>query len=156
MRCADPFAHPAEHGRGGRRYSLRRGRSACRTIFTWLLLGLVVCLWAPPVSLFAQATPVPADTPIVQSPLATPIPPATPTITPSPTETPTPTPTDTPEPTATPTATVAPLQVSSPLVAQSGSGPPDDTSQLWIGAAALIVLAGSAILLFAERRQRAR
>jgi hypothetical protein len=55
-------------------------------------------------------------------------------------------------PTATPTATIAPLQVS-PLVAQSGTRLPDDGALLWIGAAALIILAGSAILLVAGRRQ---
>jgi hypothetical protein len=82
----------------------------------------------------------------------------TPTLLPAdtPTNTPSPTPTDTPVPTETPTATstatIAPLQVS-PLVAQSGTRMPDDGSLLWIGAAALIVLAGSAVLLVAERRQ---
>jgi uncharacterized membrane protein len=30
---------------------------------------------------------------------------------------------------------------------------PDDGALLWIGAAALIILAGSAVLLVAERRQ---
>jgi hypothetical protein len=99
---------------------------------------------------------------LFQSPLEPPvIGPATATATALlPTETPTatasPTPTDTPKPTATPTATatatIAPLQVS-PLVAQSGTRLPDDGALLWIGAAALVILAGSAILVVAERRQ---
>lgn len=99
---------------------------------------------------------------LFQSPLELPAGPVTATVTPTlvPTETPTPTAsptsTDTPVPTATPTttptATIAPLQVS-PLVAQSGTRLPDDGALLWIGAAALVTLAGSAILVVAERRQ---
>jgi hypothetical protein len=40
----------------------------------------------------------------------------------------------------------------SPLVAQGGTRLPDDGALLWIGAAALIVFVGSAVLLIAERR----
>lgn len=139
-----------------------------------LCLGLLLIL--PPILLImlpqpalAQAAPAaslpgsqqPGDR-LFQSPLEPPAGPATPTATPTllPTETPTatasPTATDTPVPTATPTttptATIAPLQVS-PLVAQSGTRLPDDGALLWIGAAALVILAGSATLVVAERRQ---
>jgi len=103
---------------------------------------------------------------LFQSPLAPPagglITTATPTLlaTDTPTATFSPTPTDTPEPTATPTetpsatptATIAPLQVS-PLIAQGQTRLPDDGALLWIGAAALAILAGSAVLVVAERRQ---
>jgi hypothetical protein len=41
----------------------------------------------------------------------------------------------------------------SPLVAQSTTRLPDDGTLLWIGAAALVLLAGSAVLLFAERHR---
>lgn len=62
---------------------------------------------------------------------------------PTPTDTPTATPTLTP----TPTPTFPAFQVS-PLMIESGpvAGPANDV-QLWIGAAALLVLAGSVILL---------
>ena len=101
---------------------------------------------------------------LFQSPLAPPagglITTATPTllVTDTPTATFSPTPTDTLEPTATatpsptPTATIAPLQVS-PLIAQGDTRLPDDGALLWIGAAALVILAGSAVLVVAERRQ---
>jgi hypothetical protein len=103
---------------------------------------------------------------LFQSPLATPagslttpaastLPPTdTPSATSSPTSTDTPMPTATSAetPSATPTATVAPLQVS-PLVAQSETRLPDDGALLWVGAAALVILAGSAVLVVAERRQ---
>jgi hypothetical protein len=42
----------------------------------------------------------------------------------------------------------------SPLVAQDSSRLPDDGSPLWVGGAALLVLAGSGVLLLAERRGR--
>jgi hypothetical protein len=41
----------------------------------------------------------------------------------------------------------------SPLVAQSPARLPDDGTLLWIGAAALVVLTGSAVLLAAARHQ---
>jgi hypothetical protein len=138
------------------------------------LLLVLYCLTLPPAPVLAQELPLlappeidsPGDQPILQpgerlfqSPLAPPAAgtvtvTATPTLLPTetPTATPSATPTDTPVPTATPTATIAPLQVS-PLVAQSGTLLPDDGALLWIGAAALIILAGSAILLVAGRRQ---
>jgi hypothetical protein len=84
-------------------------------------------------------TPPPTDMPIATS-------------SPTPTDTPVPTATATETPSATPSATVAPLQVS-PLVAQSETRLPDDRALLWIGAAALVILAGSAVLVVAERRQ---
>jgi hypothetical protein len=42
----------------------------------------------------------------------------------------------------------------SPLIPQSASRLPDDGSLLWIGGAALLVLAGSGLLVIAERRGR--
>ena len=101
-----------------------------------------------PAALYAQALP---PAPGGQSPLEPPTLVVTPTA--SPTATPTPLPTATPEPTATPTPTVAPYQVS-PLVAQENGSLPDDGASLWIGGAALLVLAGSAVLVLAERRGR--
>jgi hypothetical protein len=112
-----------------------------------VLLLTVCCLLPAP--LRAQ-TPGPFDG---QSPLEPPTLVAAPTATATPTATPTPLPTATPEPTATPTATIAPYQVS-PLVPQSASRLPDDGSPLWIGGAALLVLAGSGLLVLAERRRQ--
>lgn len=123
--------------------------------FPLLLLLLSACLLLP-MSAGAQ-TAEPSGTPVSpgvfdsQSPLEPPTLAATPTATVTETPTPSPTPTWTPEPTATSTPTVAPYQVS-PLVAQTTGRPPDDGSALWLGAAALIVLGGSAVLLLAERR----
>ena len=74
------------------------------------------------------------------------------TFSPTPTGTPEPSATPTETPSATPTATIAPLQVS-PLIAQGETRLPDDGALLWIGAAALVILAGSAVLVVAERRQ---
>jgi hypothetical protein len=101
----------------------------------------------------AQSTPVIGEGQAFQSPIEPPTLTATetPTVTPVPTQTPTPT--FTPLPTETPTPTIAPLQVS-PLVAQGTAALPDDGALLWIGAAALLLLVGSAVLLVAERRQK--
>lgn len=147
--------------------------AVCLSAFLGVSL-LLTLLVLSPLPLLAQAVPtsVPTSVPpageqpgdrLFQSPLAPPaaetvtaeatptlLPTATPTATFSPTPTETPVPTATPS--ATPTATIAPLQVS-PLVAQSGTGLPDDGALLWIGAAALVILAGSAVLVVAERRQ---
>jgi len=38
-------------------------------------------------------------------------------------------------------------------MAQSGTRLPDDGALFWIGAAALVILTGSAVLVVAERRQ---
>ena len=100
----------------------------------------------PPALSAQQATPGPFDE---QSPLEPPTLAVEPTPTVEPTASPSPTPT--PEPTAT--ATIAPYQVS-PLVAQETGGLPDDGSTLWVGAAALLVLGGSAVLAGAEKRRR--
>ena len=112
-----------------------------------LVIGLCALAAAPPLPLRAQTTP----NPFGPSPLEPPTLAATPTATVTATWTPSPTPTWTPEPTATATTTIAPYQVS-PLTAQGG-GPPEDATPLWIGAAALLVLGGSAVLLLAERRR---
>lgn len=114
----------------------------------WLvLLLLTTCLLLLPAPASAQVTPGPFDG---DSPLEPPTLAATPTAT----ITATPSPTVTPEPTSTPTPTVAPYQVS-PLAPQASGRLPDDGSSLWIGGAALLVLAGSGLLLLAERRGRA-
>jgi hypothetical protein len=102
-----------------------------------------------PAALHAQALPPAPGGQL--SPLEPPTLVVTPTA--SPTVTPTPLPTPTPEPTATATPTLAPYQVS-PLVAQENGSLPDDGASLWIGGAALLVLAGSAVLVLAERRGR--
>jgi hypothetical protein len=113
------------------------------------LLLLTTCCLLLPAPLRAQ-TPEPFGGP---SPLEPPTLVAAPTATASPTATSTPLPTDTPQPTATSTATIAPYQVS-PLVPQTASRLPDDGSPLWIGGAALLLLAGSGLLVLAERRGR--
>lgn len=153
-----------------------KGKSLSCTRVAALLL-VFCCLALPLAPASAQETPTPTpgaglpsnqqgDQPgerLFESPLVMPTPEVaasteTPTLLPTeiPTATPSPTPTGTPVPTTTPTATstatIAPLQVS-PLVAQGGTRLPDDGARLWIGAAALIILAGSAVLLVAERRQ---
>jgi hypothetical protein len=110
------------------------------------LLLLTTCLWLLPAPLRAQ-TPGPFDG---QSPLE---PPTLAAPTASPTATPAPSPTWTPEPTLTATATIAPYQVS-PLVPQAANRLPDDGSPFWIGGAALLVLAGSGLLVIAERRRQ--
>jgi hypothetical protein len=90
----------------------------------------------------------------VASPLDTPAPTNTPTTTPTPLPTVTATPTETATPTATPTPTSAPFQIS-PLVVQPGDQPPDTTGALlWIAAASLIILAGSVIMILADRRDK--
>jgi hypothetical protein len=106
-----------------------------------------------PHGVFAQSTPSPGEGQALQSPLEPPTLTATATGTATPTPTETPTPTFTPLPTETPTPTMAPLQVS-PLVAQDTTALPDDGGLLWIGAAALLILVGSAVLLVAEHRQK--
>jgi hypothetical protein len=127
-------------------------------------LGLGLAFWVlvlpafeglalPQQIVLAQSTPALGEGQAFQSPLEPPTltPTATPSATPTPTQTPTAT--FTPLPTETPTPTVAPFQVS-PLVAQGTAALPDDGALLWIGAAALLLLVGSSVLLVAERRQK--
>lgn len=100
-----------------------------------------------------------APPPVVQSPLATPQPriqPVVPLLPSSPTPSPSPTTTATPAPaTAPPTApgaTVEPFQVS-PLHIDAGERPlPGSAFALWLGAAGLLLVAGSAVLVVTRRR----
>jgi multidrug efflux pump subunit AcrA (membrane-fusion protein) len=119
----------------------------------WIFSSLALFALLPallPASLYAQATPGPSGS---NSPLEPPTLTASPTATATAVTalTSTPTSTPSPEPTATATATIAPYQVS-PLVPQASGSLPDDSSPLWIGGAALLVLAGSGLLVLAERR----
>jgi hypothetical protein len=128
--------------------ALKRARTT--THASWLLplaaaalISLLLAGLAQPAVVAAQEPPAPVPGGSFVSPLDTPTP--LPTVT----WTPMPTPTDTPTatPTFTPTPTFPAFQVS-PLLIESGpvAGPANDV-QLWIGAAALLVLAGSVILL---------
>jgi hypothetical protein len=129
---------------------LARERALRSVLGVLLLLGCASLALAP-LGAQAQATPAPVDGQGFQSPLEPPT--LTATATGTATPTPTPTATFTPLPTETPTPTIAPLQVS-PLIAQDTTALPDDGALLWIGAAGLLMLAGSAVLLVAERRQK--
>jgi len=126
-----------------------------------LLLGFGGLLWlvaagplVQPATVAAQPAPTAVQGQSVTSPLDTPAPVDTPTPTPTPSPTVTATPTETATATATPTATSAPFQIS-PLVVQPSDQSPDTTGALlWIAAAALIILAGSVIMLLADRRDK--
>ncbi len=141
------------------------------------LIGLLVCLFLVVGGAWrvvgAQDTPPPVATVVVESPLVTPtyaggpapatIPSPSPTATPSPTLTPTTTPTATPSetptptlsptatPTATPTPTYAPFQVSPLLTLTDTPTNAGDFTLLWLGAAALLLVLGSALLVWGDR-----
>jgi cytoskeletal protein RodZ len=116
----------------------------------WLVAGGVVL----PNAVTAQRPSPFAQEQSVTSPLDTPRPEEPPTNTPTPSPTVTSTPTETATPTTTPTPTAAPFQIS-PLIVQSGGSPPDSNgAMIWIAAASLLILAGSVVMLVADRRDR--
>ena len=141
------------------------------------LIGLLVCLFLVVGGAWrvvgAQDAPPPVATVVVESPLVTPtyaggpapatIPSPSPTATPSPTLTPTTTPTatpsETPTPTlsptatatATPTPTYAPFQVSPLLTLTDTPTNAGDFTLLWLGAAALLLVLGSGLLVWGDR-----
>lgn len=111
------------------------------------IAALAVMLLALPATMLAQTPPAngnPAtafDSPIVPPPTATTLP------------SPTPTETATPTPTATPDLSAAVLQVS-PLALVPDDRPMDTAGPLpWLILAAIIVVAGSAVMVVAERRK---
>lgn len=106
----------------------------------------------------AQAS---APPPLVQSPLATPQPriqpvvpllSSSPTPSPSPSPPPTAAPTPADAPTAAPGAAVVPFQVS-PLHIDAGERAlPGSSFALWLGAAGLLLVGGSVVLVITRRR----